>query len=99
MRTMTPMKCLAVIGITAVVGLGLNSTTSGAAVAAKRGASTAQTGEGADPPRRGDLVRLRSGSPMMTVEAVQGEEAICEWVTEFGEVRSARFPVALLIRS
>ena len=43
----------------------------------------------------GNLVRLRSGGPLMTVKNVEGDQVNCIW-TEEGEVRSGSFPVALL---
>lgn len=45
--------------------------------------------------RSGDLVRLRSGGPLMTVKNVEGDQVNCIW-TEEGEIRSSSFPVALL---
>jgi uncharacterized protein YodC (DUF2158 family) len=42
----------------------------------------------------GDLVRLRSGGPLMTVETVEGDRVICHWSTEFGEPRSGSFHIA-----
>jgi uncharacterized protein YodC (DUF2158 family) len=43
----------------------------------------------------GDLVRVRSGGPLMTVSQIQGDQVVCDW-TENGEMRSGRFPVAVL---
>jgi uncharacterized protein YodC (DUF2158 family) len=42
----------------------------------------------------GDLVRIRSGGPLMTVRAIEGSDVICQWQTWAGEPRSDRFPVA-----
>ncbi len=44
----------------------------------------------------GDLVRLRSGGPLMTVTSVQGDQVICFWSNGDGEVRSGAFPVAVI---
>jgi uncharacterized protein YodC (DUF2158 family) len=46
--------------------------------------------------RTGDLVRLRSGGALMTVDKVQGDQAICYWSTGDGAARSGSFPIAVL---
>jgi uncharacterized protein YodC (DUF2158 family) len=46
--------------------------------------------------RTGDLVRLRSGGALMTVDKVQGDQVICYWSTGYGETRSGSFPIAVL---
>ena len=46
--------------------------------------------------RSGDLVRLRSGGALMTVDTVQGDQVICYWSTGYGETRSGSFPIAVL---
>jgi len=46
--------------------------------------------------RTGDLVRLRSGGALMTVDKVQGDQAICYWSTGGGETRSGNFPITVL---
>jgi hypothetical protein len=44
----------------------------------------------------GELVRLRSGSPLMTIGSIQGENATCVWATEYGQIASGTFPIAAL---
>ena len=43
----------------------------------------------------GDLVRLRSGGPAMTVKSVWENWVICRWNEGYG-VQSAGFPIALI---
>jgi uncharacterized protein YodC (DUF2158 family) len=44
--------------------------------------------------RAGDLVRLRSGGPLMTVREVEGDQITCYWSTDEGNVLSGSFPIA-----
>jgi uncharacterized protein YodC (DUF2158 family) len=46
----------------------------------------------------GDLVRLRSGGPLMTVDSVKGNQADCFWTDENGVPNDATFPVDVLRR-
>jgi uncharacterized protein YodC (DUF2158 family) len=46
---------------------------------------------------RGDLVRLRSGGPELTVKSVQGNWVICTWWNAgYGGFQSAGFPIAMI---
>jgi uncharacterized protein YodC (DUF2158 family) len=42
----------------------------------------------------GDLVHLRSGGPLMTVDKVEGEQVTSHWTDEFGGIHSGSFSVA-----
>jgi uncharacterized protein YodC (DUF2158 family) len=46
---------------------------------------------------QGDLVRLRSGGPLMTVNGVKGDQVDCVWTnSNNGQPDDATFPVNLL---
>jgi uncharacterized protein YodC (DUF2158 family) len=45
----------------------------------------------------GDLVRLRSGGPEMTVKTVWGDWVVCTWLDSYGELQSAGFPIAMIV--
>ena len=46
--------------------------------------------------QRGDLVRLRSGGPLMTVDSIKGNQVDCFWTGEDGEPNAERFPAHVL---
>lgn len=48
------------------------------------------------PIQSGDLVRVRSGGPLMTVTGVQGDQVDCSWTDWSGRLQSESFPVASL---
>jgi uncharacterized protein YodC (DUF2158 family) len=50
----------------------------------------------ASPLQRGDLVRLRSGGPLMTVDAVKGDVVDCIWTDPNGQTDQATFAVKVL---
>lgn len=39
----------------------------------------------------GDLVELRSGGPLMAVQEVVGNHALCMWFDDAGELQERRF--------
>lgn len=46
--------------------------------------------------RNGNLVRLRSGGPLMTVKDVKGDQVDCFWTDVNGEINADSFPVDVL---
>jgi uncharacterized protein YodC (DUF2158 family) len=46
--------------------------------------------------KRGDLVRLRSGGPLMTISSVKGGQADCFWTGEDGQPNAESFPIDVL---
>jgi len=85
----------AAIAMQATLGIALSAPWAISALAAPENTATqSQTN-----PRlqEGDLVRLRSGGPEMTVKSVRGNWVIAIWWNEaFGAFQSAGFPVAMV---
>ena len=50
----------------------------------------------ASPLQQGDLVRLRSGGPLMTIETVKGSVVDCIWTDPNGQTNEASFPAKVL---
>jgi uncharacterized protein YodC (DUF2158 family) len=59
-------------------------------------AAAMQTPAAASELHKGDLVRVRSGGPLMTVTAVQGDQVNCIWTDWDGQPKSQSFPIAVL---
>jgi uncharacterized protein YodC (DUF2158 family) len=66
------------------------------AFSASASSNTAMMNRVAPPLRSGDLVRVRSGGPLMTVAAIQGDQVNCSWTDWNGQLRSGSFPTTLL---
>jgi uncharacterized protein YodC (DUF2158 family) len=45
---------------------------------------------------RGNLVRLRSGGPLMTVKGIKGDQVDCFWTDWNGQINADSFPVDVL---
>jgi uncharacterized protein YodC (DUF2158 family) len=46
--------------------------------------------------QRGDLVRLRSGGPLMTVDTIKGNQVDCFWTGADGAPNAESFPDDIL---
>ncbi|RZN31553.1 DUF2158 domain-containing protein [Bradyrhizobium sp. Leo121] len=64
------------------------------AAPASQGISTA--GPATPEFRPGDLVRLRSGGSLMTVDTVKDDQVDCFWTDGSGQTNNATFPVQVL---
>ena len=87
----------AVIAIQATLGVALSTSWSLPALADAAPANTATQSQTTPLLRGGDLVRLRSGGPALTVKSIHGNWVVCTWWHEgFGAFRTAGFPVAMV---
>ena len=87
----------AVIAIQATVGVALSAAWAVTALAEDAPAKTSTQNQATPALRGGDLVRLRSGGPVLTVKSVHGNWIICTWWHEgFGQFRTAGFPSIMI---
>src|SRR5580704_17782736 len=89
-------KRLVIVSAAAVLVSVLNGNWIGPVMAAPAGSHVAEQSVHAPALRTGDLVRLRSGGPLMTVNTVDGDQVTCFWSTDEGNVLSGSFPVSEL---
>jgi uncharacterized protein YodC (DUF2158 family) len=83
--------------IAATLGVALSAPWAVPALADPAQSNTAMQSDATPLLQSGDLVRLRSGGPFLTVKSVQGEYVICTWWSEeAGEFRSGGFPIAMV---
>src|SRR5262245_36356794 len=88
---------LAVIALEAAVGVALGGAWTVTARAQIAPANAVTQSQATPVFRAGDLVRLRSGGPALTVKSVHGNWVICTWWHErFGMFRTVGFPVAMI---
>jgi uncharacterized protein YodC (DUF2158 family) len=87
----------AVIAIQATLGVVLSAPCAVTALAEDAPANAATQNQATPTLRGGDLVRLRSGGPVLTVKSVHGNWIICTWWHEgFGQFRTAGFPSTMI---
>ena len=85
----------AAIAIQATLGIALSVPWAVPALAAP--ANTATQTQTTPLLHEGDLIRLRSGGPAMTVKSVQGNWVVATWWNEgFGGFQSSGFPLAMV---
>jgi uncharacterized protein YodC (DUF2158 family) len=58
--------------------------------------NTAMQSQTAASLQRGDLVRLRSGGPLMTIGGIKGDQVDCFWIDMDGQPNAENFPIDVL---
>jgi uncharacterized protein YodC (DUF2158 family) len=74
-----------------VLGMPLSS-----AFSASAPSNTAMQNQAVPALRSGNLVRLRSGGPLMTVVRIEGDQVNCVWTDWDGQFESGNFPIDVL---
>jgi uncharacterized protein YodC (DUF2158 family) len=93
---MTIATKLASIVTAAIIGISLGMPLPVPAFADPFSSSTAMPSQAPTSFQRGDLVRLRSGGPAMTVDSIKGNQVDCFWTGEDGQPNAESFPVDVL---
>src|ERR1700716_2936202 len=75
---------------------GVSTTTVGRAPYSSASAPSNTQNQAAPAFRRGNLVRLRSGGPLMTVKGIKGDQVDCFWTDGNGQINADSFPVDVL---
>jgi uncharacterized protein YodC (DUF2158 family) len=90
MLTSAKQVLIAIAG-TFVLGMPLSP-----ALSAPAASNTAMQNQPAPALRSGNLVRLRSGGPLMTVVRIEGDQVNCVWTDWDGQFESGDFPIDVL---
>ena len=83
-------------GLTIVGRNDASTKTTGIALAASSPAPSNKQNQAAPAFRSGNLVRLRSGGPLMTVKDINGDQVDCFWTDVNGQINADSFPVDVL---
>jgi uncharacterized protein YodC (DUF2158 family) len=87
----------AAVAIQVTFGVVLSAPWAVPALADAAPANTATQSQTTPLIHEGDLVRLRSGGPAMTVKSVWGNWVICSWWNEgYGAFETTGFPIAMI---
>ena len=79
-----------------LVGRDVSSKTVGMAPASSASAASNTQNQAAPAFGSGNLVRLRSGGPLMTVRDINGDRVDCFWTDVNGQINADSFPVDVL---
>jgi uncharacterized protein YodC (DUF2158 family) len=83
-------------GLTLVGRDGVSTKTVGMSLASSASAPSNTQNQAAPAFRSGNLVRLRSGGPLMTVKGIKGDRVDCFWTDVNGQINADSFPVDVL---
>jgi uncharacterized protein YodC (DUF2158 family) len=83
-------------GFTLVGRDGVSTPRAGVATASSASATSSTENQAVPAFRSGNLVRLRSGGPLMTVKGIKGDQVDCFWTDGNGQINADSFPVAVL---
>ena len=83
-------------GFTLVGRDGVSTKTVGMAPASSASAPSTTQNQAAPAFRSGNLVRLRSGGPLMTVKGIKGDQVDCFWTDGSGQINADSFPIVVL---
>jgi uncharacterized protein YodC (DUF2158 family) len=89
-------KKRASIAIAVMLGTALSTPLSVTAFSDPASSSTAMQSQATASFQRGDLVRLRSGGPLMTVDSIRGNQADCFWTGGDAQPNAESFPIDVL---
>jgi uncharacterized protein YodC (DUF2158 family) len=95
---MSAFTNLASVATTLALGIALGMPLSVPAFSASAPSNTIPQSQIAGSLQRGDLVRLRSGGPLMTVNSIRGNQVDCFWTGLDGEPNAESFPAAVLMK-